>query len=322
MRSKGSVSAVAVILSVLFLEARAGAGEMPAVMPAEVYVRVAELRDEIEGIRYEMGRPKALQPEIGIRNVTPGQVYFQARTLFLKSDRLAFEQTRTTVDPPLVPTSEPRPSDVLILVDAARERVRAVEADLGLESAGEPPSLDHSKQPSDVFRSIVQANRQLNLLLERRFSPADVYQEVTLAVGYAARLRSRFPGDRIPDEPPRQPGKQPSDVYRVLLECLQRLGSIAEVSALQVAQLDVTPEEIEAVTPSDVYDIASLVVSELAHLHRRARNLENPRATYYPGRVFPSDVHRRALLLGAQLTELEALVQENPAWLAAGSERN
>ena len=322
MRSKGSASAVAVILSVLFLEARAGAGEMPAVMPAQVYVRVAELRDEIEGIRYEMGRPKALQPEIGIRNATPDLVYFQARTLFLKSDRLAFEQTRTTVDPPRVPAREPRPADVLMLVDAARERVRAVEADLGLESEGEPPSLDPSKQPSDVFRSIVQANRQLNLLLELRFSPADVYQEVTLAVGYAARLRSRFPGDRIPDEPPRQPGKQPSDVYRVLLECLRRLGAIAEASALPVAHLDVTPEEIEAATPSDVYDIASLVVSELAHLHRRARDLEDPRATYYPGRVFPSDVHRRALLLGAQLTELEALVQENPAWLAAGSERN
>jgi hypothetical protein len=84
----------------------------------------------------------------------------------------------------------------------------------------------------------------------------------------------------------------------------------------------VTLAEIEAASPSDVYDVASFVVSELAHLHMRAGNLEDPRAVYYPGRVFPSDVHRRALLLGAQLNELEALVRKNPSWLEAGSERN
>ena len=69
--------------------------------------------------------------------------------------------------------------------------------------------------------------------------------------------------------------------------------------------LEVEAEELAVVTPSDVYDVASLLVAELAHLHRQFPDAEPPHETYYPGRKFPSHVYQRVGILESQLIELE-----------------
>ena len=71
--------------------------------------------------------------------------------------------------------------------------------------------------------------------------------------------------------------------------------------------------------PSDVYDISSLLVAELAFLHQQAGTLDAPRPAYYPGRKFPSDVYQRAGQLKSQLDELQGLVKTRPAWLRNGT---
>jgi len=290
-----------------------------ATTPADVYVRVAETRAEIELIRFEMGRPRHARPEIAVSGVEPREVFFQALTLFEKANRLGFEQTRTLAERALEQSIDPTPADVLQVVDAALSRLRAVKADMGIVSNVSVPPADPSKRPVEVFKSIVQANRQLSLLLERRFSPSDVYKQITVAIGYAARLRSLFPGDRIPPAPAREAGKRPQDVYRLLIECLNTVNLIAVTSGLSIVTLEASEAEIEAARPSDVYDISSLLVAELAFLHQQAGTLDAPRAAYYPGRKFPSGVHQRAGQLKIQLDELQVLVKTRPDWLRPGT---
>ena len=69
------------------------------------------------------------------------------------------------------------------------------------------------------------------------------------------------------------------------------------------------------VEPSDVYDLASLLVSELAHLHSLHGELRRPRRVFAPGPMFPSHAYQRAGLFESQLIQLEQLVKQNPAWL-------
>ncbi len=287
--------------------------------PAHVYACVDQIRADIDLIRFEMGRPRSKRPDLMVSSVAPREVYFLALSLFKKANRLGFQQTRTHADPPPTPTGEPQPADVLDVVQAALGRVRAVKEDIGITASTAALPVDPSKQPTDVFKSITQVNRQLNLLLDRRFSPSDVYQEVTLAIGYAARLLSCFPGDRIPDTPAREHGKRPQDVYRLLIRCLRIVEAIAQNSGLRIARLETTEEDVEGASPSDVYDIAALLVAELAYLFRQAGDLETPRPTYYPGRKFPSHVYQRVRLLELQLKELEAQVAAKPDWLDRGS---
>lgn len=289
--------------------------DAPETIAADVYSRMSRVHGDIELIRFVMGKPKIEGPEITVTGVVPREVYFQAITMFRKANRLSFEQTRVVASTPETPAGDIDPGNVLAVVNAALERISHVKARLEITTVPATPQPDSSKTPTDVFRTIVQANRQLNLLLDERFAPSDVFQHVTLAVGYAARLLARFPGDRIPEAPELIAGKQPRDVYRRLVGCFSVIRDIAAGSGLDILELQAGDDHTGYVTPSDVYDIASLLVSELAYIHSQLEGAKSPRQVYYPGRKFPSDVDQRVGILEAQLIELRRLVVAHPDWL-------
>lgn len=287
--------------------------------PPDVYQHVDRLRGELELLRKFMARPTEGRPELGISEAEPREVFFQALTLFRKAERFCFEQTRERNREEPQPPSEGQilPGDVYRVVDGALERVLRVKGRLGLKEAVEPGKRIDLKTPSDVLRSIIQANRQFNLLLERKFSPSDVYQQVTIAVGYAERLLGAFPtAESMPQTPASQPNKKPSDVYVRLLDSYQRVRATSISSNHRALKLERPAAElIQNVAPSDVYDIASLLVSELDFLHRQLGSAPPPRPVYFPGKKNPSDVFQRAGILAQQLIELQNHVSENPNWL-------
>jgi len=310
------------VASQLAIVTSAGADEVTekerqAIQSADVYLHVALVRDELELLRFEMGRPSDHQLPIAVSNVAPREVFFQALTLFQKADRLVYEQTRERVDEPAIPQGEILPGHVWQVVDVALQRIRRVKSELGIVEKSAPGVRNADKRPTDVFIAIAQADRQLNLLLERQFAPGDVFKQVTLAMAYSARLLSHFDGaERIAATPAYQRGKQPVDVYHRLVAVLARLQKIAQQSGLAMLTLSDVDDAAE-ITPSDVYDIASVLVAELAYLHHQLGTVERPLPQHYPGRKFPSDVYQRAGILEAQLTTLQAQVDANPDWLHA-----
>lgn len=279
--------------------------EPNSVTSGDVFARVARLRSEVEVLRHYMGKPRDEQPELNVRGAAPREVYFQALTLFAKADRLCFEQTRQRSAAPAPPTGEPHPADVLRIVDAALHCVEDVKKYLGINSTIETEETEVANTPTDVFGSIVQANRQLNLLLDERFAPSDVFQKVTRAVGYASCLLEQdSTAEALPNEPELEPGKTPADVYSRLLDCFDKLRAIAEATGVEMLEIHVDDALINAAEPSDVYDVAVLIVAELAHLHSQLPNAAPPREIYYVGRKVPSDVYRRAGMLERQLNQL------------------
>jgi hypothetical protein len=264
-----------------------------------------------------MGKAPPQAYGAGISNVAPREVYFQASTLLRKSNRLSFEHTREVADPAPPPGDTIQPADVLFVIESSIDRISRVKAHLGITEASPEEPPDSTKTPTDVFYATLAASRQVNLLLDRPFSPAEAYQQLTHAVGYAARLRAQFPGDRIPDAPPFARGMQPLDVMRKLLECFRSIERIAARSDLSMLKFDVERGEIRgSATPSDIYDMATLLVSELAYLWSHIEDAAPPHAAYFPGRKLPSHVYQRAGLLERQLAELEQLVARTPDWLS------
>ena len=132
--------------------------------PKHVYAQVALVRAELELIRLEMGKPEAQHHEMRVSGAAPREVYAQAETLFRKADRLCYERLGLRSRAPAPPEKEIRPGDVLGVVKAANQRIQLVKEKLGIPEQGKAPSPNGEKLPSDVFLSIVQANRQLNLL--------------------------------------------------------------------------------------------------------------------------------------------------------------
>lgn len=272
--------------------------------PSEVHREVQAIADGIEAIRFYMGATKTDQAPVDIKNAAPHEVIYLAGTLFEKTNRLSYELIREVENDPQRPTGDITPDDVMAIVRSANKVVTKIVKHHDLVVIPTPPHQDPSITPTDVFKLVVQLNRQINILLEKKYRPEDTYEELSLAIAFAARIRSQWPGERIPQPTDVQPGKRPADVYRRLLTYHHMVRQIAHRSGLHVLEVTVNEKGIEAATSSDVHDIAALLSADLAHIDRNLVGPWTPRPRRHPGRKVPSDVYQRAGILGAQLHQI------------------
>ena len=292
------------------------------ILPADVFSRTVLLKKELEEIRIEMGKPKDEWVGGIASNASPHEVYFQALNLFLKANRLSLELTGSMGrQPDIRPASDIRPYHIWMMVNEAYKRILVIKQELGISASNAETLKESPTTITEAGGVIVAVNRQINLVLERPFTPGDVVHQVNLAIQYAAGLLKQFSGTTpIPDTPPFERGKQPGDAFLRLVDCFERLESIAHLSNVSVLHFDRTAVN-KAVNhydfhPSDVYDMATLLVSDLALLHAKINNLESPATVPYPsGHIFPSHVYQQAGILFAQLVELEERVKKDPNWL-------
>ncbi|CDH43563.1 MAG: hypothetical protein IPL59_21945 [Candidatus Competibacteraceae bacterium] len=258
---------------------------------------------DLEQLRLFMGVAKVSELDIGIRSDLPRDLYFQTLTLWQKTDRLMFEVVRTHSPAPSVPVGDIDMQDILPTLQQAHRLLRQIMGELKLAETTEMALVPLA---TDLFTAILNLNRQLDSLLERHFAPTDVYTEVTLAVGYAARLLAHYPDAiRIPAEPPFEPNKLPSDVYRRLIACLQSITRLFQALELPVLTVDIRQIDTTHLTPNDVFVVASLIVSQLDLLHKHLGIAKLPPQSIYPGLKFPAHSYQRAGILQAQLEQLE-----------------
>lgn len=286
-------------------------GMMPEATPSDVFFEVQRINADLKNLRLYMGAPKAMPLGIHVHKAAPHDVYSQAKTLFQKANRLSFEIVRQQEPAPPLPGGLILPANVLILVRGAHRSIQHVLADLKIPDCADiKPEPDAPKTPSHVFRAILATNRQVNELLERRFSPSDAYMEVTLAIGHASRQLAQYPGSiRIPDASAFEGEKRPSDVYFRLLGCLDIISRIYKTAGLEMLVIDTARIDEESITPSDVFDMASLIVARLDFLHKELGLVTMPREVFYLGRKYPSDVYQQTGLLEKQLKQLERLIK-------------
>ena len=292
------------------------------ILPADVFSRTVLLKNELEEIRIEMGKPKDEWVGGIATNASPHEVYFQALNLFLKANRLSLEITGSVGNQPKIrPASDIRPYHIWMMVNEAYKRILLIKQELGITSQKSENLKASTITMTEAGGAIVAVNRQINLVLERPFTPGDVVHQVNLAIQYAAGLLKQFRGTSpIPDTPPFERGKQPGEAFLRLVDCFDRLESIAKHSDVSVLHFDRTAVNTAVnhydFHPSDVYDMATLLVSDLALLHAKIPNLDSPATVPYPsGRIFPSHVYQQAGILYAQLVELEERVKRDPHWL-------
>ena len=292
------------------------------ILPADVFSRTVLLKKELEAIRVDMGKPKDEWVGGIASHASPHEVYFQALNLFLKANRLSLELTGSLgVQPRIRPAAEIRPYHIWMMVNEAYKRILVIKQELRIPIQNTEQLREPKTSITEAGGVIVAVNRQINLVLERPFTPSDVVHQVNLAIQYAGGLLKHFPGTTpFPNPPPFVRGKQPSQAFVRLVDCFDRLESIANTSNVSVLHFDRAAVN-KAVNhydfhPSDVYDMATLLVSDLAFIHAKLKDLDTPDTVPYPGgRIFPSHVYQQAGILYAQLEELEERVKRDPNWL-------
>ena len=285
----------------------AAPSESPAVGP------ITQIRAELETLRAVMGRPSSTRPPADLDGVSLHDLFFMSQSLFRRANRLAIE----LIDAPrelssIAPDLELDWEDVLaVLADVSNQIGGIVEA-FGEPRAGPGPDVA-SPGIEATLTEILEANRQIDHLLERRIRTADVYGQVDRAIVFTAEILRRQGVEPVfPDPPEFEARKMPTDVYAYLGECMGIISGISArvggpVLTLRSGELD--PELIRS---EDVYDLATLVVS---HSARLSEDLgfedagEIPKPKYRPW-LFPSHLYQRVGVLHAQLTSLEEATRE------------
>jgi hypothetical protein len=290
------------------------------ILPADTLARVQWFREELEAIRLEIGKPQDRRVTRLATDALPHEVYFQAITLFIKADRLALELTGSTgLRPRPVAPSAVRPFHTWALVTAAYDRLVTIKTELGIQETVSENTHPPSTKPTEVARAIVQANRQLNLMLQRSFSSSDVFQQISWGIRYAKALLAQFPA-ATPSaaSPPFERRKQPGEVFLRLVQCFKHVEEIARLSGTAVLHLDAKAARHAVddlkIQPSDVYDLATLLVSDLTYLYGRLKDVPPIPSVPFPGRKFPSHVYQQAGTLLDHLRALEQQVRANPDW--------
>ena len=297
----------------------ASASALAQATSADVYERLLVLAAEVDLLRLEMGVDIIDRPDIAVSGAQPREVYFQALTLFEKSDRLLFEQLRERADRPTEPTlADAAPADVLALVESSVDLITRVKQSIGITEEVNVDPSPADRTPTDVFKMIVRVNRTLNTLLKQRFAPADVYQQLTYGVGLTAGvLVAASAGEHLGTESQLARRKTPLDVYQKLIGIYAIIHETMALSGQKCLEIKSAESERRWVSPSDVYDMASLIVSELSYLHSISPNSTAPRQSFYPGDKFPSHAYQRAGRLENQLQTLRRHASEHPDWLKA-----
>ena len=242
------------------------------IVPADVLARVNFASQQMELIRQKLDLPVVHGMPIVINAAQPREVYFQALSAYRRVSRFTFEQLRI-FHPDLVKKDQSNvrttlPYHVWLMVNRVSKQLELIAAELNISTRLTEMVADNKTTPSDVFTALINFNRQLNIMLEQPFSPDDVFQQVTLGIHYTAKLLSKYPViDRIPRSPDYIEGKQPIDDWLMLADCFNIIREIAEIRGERILSFNIDAIDPSSVHSGDVYQVASMVVSELAHLH-------------------------------------------------------
>ena len=278
--------------------------------------RIGQVLEELEALRLEMGRNRDARVPMHVRDASPREVFYHAQTVHRKADQLCVELGACSVSPPSA--AEParaRPSDVLRLLDSTRERLAQARAQLHLEGDTTRPELPGpllpavGKDASDVLSGCLLASRQLNVMLAHAFASREAHEQLIRALGLAERLLA-FHGAELPPAPPLERRKFPRDVFHLLwqtCEVLHQMLCDSGVTALEIHR------EYVGEQPTDVYDLASLIVSELEYLVSFLPTKDGPLlAVATPSPVLPAHNFRRGRQLQTAIGTLAEAVHARP----------
>ena len=274
----------------------------------DVYALASLVADEIETIREVMGRPFDDSPRLPASDVSQLEVYFQAQTLFRKANQLAQEYAGAErIAAPPLPEGGLSPADTHAVVTGALEQIRLAKGAMGIEAEGEVQTRS-SASATGVFMTILDANRQLNLLIGVPILPRDVFDQVTLAVLYSAAILSHYGAENlVPDAEPFDGYKRPADVYRLVLQGVDIVSRLADRSGASVLSLSSRRNIPDDIEPGHVYDVSRILVAGLAVVGD-ALDAEDVFPTLErPELIFPTQVYARATVLLQQLEQIEEM---------------
>lgn len=318
--------AALVLLALASLAAAGRAGEEGAELeaPEEVPDRpearaAARLVEGIErelarlGASLEAGTASTRRPASGEPPLR--ELRLRARQLFREADRLAREQYLPGESLPSLGPVEPGWPEVEEALEAALARLRVLAAP-DAKAEGAPPAATEPLPPlvrpgpSELLARLGALELAAERLLQRPPTTGDVHLEVTRCLALASSLRARWPGRRMPPQPPLEPIATNDDVHRSLCTTWEAVAELGRRSGLPSLSTPPSSEALQVRT-AQVLGLAAEIADELEVLHARHGDPALLPPVAHPGNRRTVELLQRASLLQRQVEKLGQLAQSS-----------
>ena len=286
----------------------AAAAEAQEITSTHVYQAVGQIATDVELLRETMGRPLSEMPPWIVDHALSRHVLYQAQALRHNANQLGRQLGLPMQDMPPAPIGEVTPADVLEVVRATHALLDLTRKQLGVDYGTDLPPLATEQLPRDVLRELVQASRQLNLMLDDPIHAKSTYDQLESAASRVAGVLSKDGATPLYSPPPPfEHGRTPIDVYRRVLECVGLAQKIGAKKGIEVLQLNLRMEMRRTdIGPSDSYHLVTTLLAELEHLSTVLDTQPaEPPPIERPQYILPSHVHRMAGVLRNELARLD-----------------
>ena len=260
---------------------------------AELAQTVAVIRADIDQLRFVMGAPVVAPAPWSVNSADARHVFYTSQTLFRKVIRLANEvAAEPMIEPPGRVGSQGAVEAAVNVLAMARQRLLTLMKHIGVQPATSTPR--GTPQLADTLVQMVEVSRQLNAMLVYEYRRMDTYELVRQAI--------RHVGEPYPPLPPLVGGVTPTGVYQKLLDCYQLVWLAERRRDMRPLGLNLRRERRRLdVEPSDVYDLAQLLLADIAHMVA-SQSPETQEPPYrHPPYIYSTHVFRLASVLEMQL---------------------
>ena len=301
-------------------------GQRPTTSDVDFTARL--ILAQLDEIGWYMGRTVDEAATVSIDDVSVHESFAQARSLWRKVNQLGVELVGGGESPPIITLPrgmEYGPPQVQLVLESVLDRLAEVREGVGV--VGAVGALDEAPvstteiekndraTATDVFRTVVRANRLADGLLERGAQSGDVFQQVQQAAFFASEILTALDDPTpLPAAPEYEAGVTSGEVCDRLMLAFGELSEVFEIADLDIMRWSFDGS-LASVTPGDAYLVATQLVAELEYLSERIPGARAPMRVEHPGQRWPSDVYQQASVVADQLSRIRHHATENPDFL-------
>ena len=265
---------------------------------AGAVLQIAEtILQEIEVLRKELGVDDFPAEPDTYEDRAPVHVFVKSLEVMTK---VANVQRRFGVPTELgvdFPLAEPTPDDVLPAVSQILEGLRAIKAQMVIETQVEPPRASGAQTLSIAYKSLADASRRLDGLIGRALTLDDVFERASVVVEDVRQVSEKLDVDLDVELRAVDGAKRPHHVAQQALRAAHRL--VALQTDLGMRPSAVPSFAMVRVTPSEIYDLIGLLRAEVMRIkwHLGADFTPPDESLDEPARKTATDVFAQVLLI-------------------------
>lgn len=224
----------------------------------------------------------------------PRHVLFLARDQWRKLQLLRFMNGLETLPLGDVGVRQVTPGEVKELVDRLLAKTRELRPAYGLGESEISVSLVSGKKPTDVYGSLKQISTELSALGVPATVPNDVYR-VALTVSQSLNVVAKTRSLEVDvSSLKKEAGKTPADVYLATLDLLKDLADLTtQTTDFSIpGDVQIPTKKTDAVTPDDVIEVLSRALADIMAVMYVTNTASDLSYAPYSGGKTPADVYR------------------------------